>query len=126
MNQDQKDTVAQVRDSIAASIAELEGRLFSKSCAVLVGDPYILVETQDPGRALQSMAGKPVVTLAPDLLTGVVHFTLERAQEVAAQVQAEGGPVLVPALARSWMLQKFDELNRQRIQLDDLLEGKAA
>ena len=126
MNQDLNDTISQVRASIAASIAELDERLFSKSCSVLVGEPYILVEAQDLNRALQIMDGKPVVTLAPNLLTGVVHFTLERAQEVAAQVRAEDGPVLVPALARSWMLQKFDELNRQRVQLDDLLEGIAA
>lgn len=120
------DTFRQLRANIAATVSELDSRLFPKHGATLVGEPFILVEAQDPSRALVSLGDVPAVTLAPALLTGVLHYSREDAQKVAAKVQAAGGPALVPALARSWMLQQFDDLSRQLIQLDDLLAESAA
>lgn len=116
----QLEFIQNARTTMLEAIAELEKRLDTSHGATLVGEPYILVESEISIRGVMRLAGgKVTIGPLPNMLTGVPHFSPANAKRAAAEFV--GPAKLVPVFARDWQRDRLNECRHALAQLDELL-----
>ena len=105
---------------------DLDAYLYPKDGgSMLVGEPYILVQRDCPERVLQRIDRSLVIGHPGDMLIGVPHYSLDTAKLQADNVRVAWGIDLVPATARSWMAQRYDELAEMIALIEEQIEAEA-
>lgn len=114
------------RTIMAEAVERLEAKL-ERSGATLVGEPFIIVDEACQIRALmRTPDGRPMIGPAPDLLTGVLHYSPSDAPKVAASVAGKSGTKLVPMYARDWQQARLAENRHSLAELDRLIAEEQA